>query len=100
RARPPAPPFPYTTLFRSRAPVSVGRQQDFRVAARPEAIPGGPQLVAQLDVVVDLAIEDDDELAILRAHRLVASGAQVQGGEPAKDRKSTRLNSSHQIISY
>src|SRR5205823_2574383 len=38
----------------------------------------------QLDVVVDLAIEDDDQLAILRAHGLVASRAQVQDGEPAK----------------
>src|SRR5258708_16446809 len=32
-----------------------------------------------------------------RASRLIASQA---GDEPARDRKSTRLNSSHQIISY
>ena len=68
----------------ARAPVAVGRQQDFGVAGRPEAIPGGLQLVAQLDVVVDLPIEHDDKLAVRRVHRLVAGGAQVQDGESAK----------------
>ena len=67
-----------------RAPLSVGREQDFGVAGGAEAVAGGPQLLPQLDVVVDLAVEDDDKLAILRAHRLMTGGAQVQDGESAK----------------
>src|SRR5207244_13596032 len=67
-----------------RAPLSVGREQDFGVAGGAEAVAGGPQLLPQLDVVVDLAVEDDDKLAILRAHRLMTGGAQVQDGQSAK----------------
>src|SRR5438876_3982107 len=108
RRRPPRSTlFPYTTLFRSvarseehaaaavvdderphpvqlgkafRAPVAVRREQDFGVAGGAETESGGPQLVAQLDVVVDLPVEDDDELAVLGRHGLVAGGAQVEDG--------------------
>src|SRR2546427_2612313 len=65
--------FPYTTLFRSRRLPSR-----LRVAAQdPE----------RLHAVLALARQD------LRAGRQEADGA-------ARDRKSTRLNSSHSQISY
>src|SRR2546426_6383183 len=73
--------FPYTTLFRSRA--SVG----FRSGARGDRAPTPP---APLPPPTGLAG---------RLGRLVARAA---GPPPAKalDRKSTRLNSSHLVISY
>src|SRR5256885_3089049 len=78
--------FPYTTLFRSR--VSRGRR-----GAAPPARLGGPavggdprDLRAPVSVAVAGAADDE-----------------AGGGEPrpaARDRKSTRLNSSHLVISY
>src|SRR5688572_32154527 len=60
--------FPYTTLFRSAAPV----------AAAAAAIPGtGAEVPAVAPV-----------------------GGLQEGEEGARDRKSTRLNSSHSQISY
>src|SRR5258708_18637383 len=75
--------FPYTTLFRSR-PVLVG-----------DAEPG----VA--DVEVERLFVLDRLVAFLVAFGEDAEGglAQARVAELA-DRKSTRLNSSHQIISY
>src|SRR5207244_13160278 len=78
---PPAPSpalFPYTTLFRSRA-----RLEEL-LRDRPAEAPAGPC--------------HQDRLP-LHAHR----SAPVVRGQPGLrpgDRKSTRLNSSHQIISY
>ena len=54
---------------------------DFRVGPGPEAVPGQLELSAQLDVVVDLAVEDDDDGAVLVADRLVP-GLQVYDGQP------------------
>src|SRR3712207_7275481 len=79
--------FPYTTLFRSVVPWVV--------------LPGLLAPAVGLEVVVDPV----GDLALQRAHRF-ASGA--AGGELAivvraafaRDRKSTRLNSSHANISY
>src|SRR5438034_8374165 len=62
--------FPYTTLFRSHAPV--GRLQDDRVALAD--------------------VEDDEPQAAVRGHE--------RGPRRDGDRKSTRLNSSHTVISY
>src|SRR5438105_11643599 len=65
--------FPYTTLFRSRRGLEVP-----------------PQVVGdELEVVV--ALDEEVELVLLDG------AAHVVG---AQDRKSTRLNSSHEWISY
>src|SRR5207244_10882610 len=97
---PPTPktsPFPYTTLFRSmygidaftaivNAPqaaiLAVSRMADRVVAV-------GGQAVIQPMIVFSLSCD----------HRVIdgARGAQFLA---TLDRKSTRLNSSHQIISY
>src|SRR5258708_18806518 len=75
--------FPYTTLFRSvgiTTVQSVGStlDRDLRDAIARGTIPG-PRVITSLDWITP---EDGD-------------GAARDG-----DRKSTRLNSSHQIISY
>ena len=49
---------------------------DLGVAARAEHVPERRQLGHQLPVVVDLAVEDDDDGAVLVEHRLLA-GRQV-----------------------
>src|SRR5205807_10419577 len=80
--RPPTSPlFPYTTLFRSdrrTGPGRVGRRPGGGVSARMRA---------------------DDRRVVGRRCAMLAE----RGGRPAwfgQDRKSTRLNSSHLVISY
>src|SRR5258708_30749795 len=68
--------FPYTTLFRSHV-----------VEARPR--------VAVIVVVRLPDVAERIERQLVRIAEIVA-----QHGEIRADRKSTRLNSSHQIISY
>src|SRR5207244_9812943 len=77
--------FTYTTLFRSLyANVAGGDIREIEVEAHPDDL-----LAAGLSAA-DLA----DEIG--KVHRLQPVGRTE--GQP--DRKSTRLNSSHQIISY
>src|SRR5258708_18264949 len=73
--------FPYTTLFRS--PVEF-RIAPVRVVARVTALQVG---------------EEVGRAVVVRYGRDQRDGV-VTGGERGEDRKSTRLNSSHQIISY
>src|SRR5258708_31890075 len=63
--------FPYTTLFRSARQSCVGAGADEREGDRVHDVACG-------EVPLDVEVERD----------------------PERDRKSTRLNSSHQIISY
>ena len=51
------------------------------VAARREAVPGALELVPQLAVVVELAVLDDGDPAVLVRDRLVA-GREVDDREP------------------
>src|SRR5258708_27174966 len=67
--------FPYTTLFRSIIPKKRGRSRSTSCSARATVSPQGAQLL-------------QTRIRVL----------QDEGRTP--DRKSTRLNSSHQIISY
>src|SRR3712207_8588697 len=93
--RPPRSPlFPYTTLFRS---------QDVRDVPLHVRVPADEP--AEAEPVVELAHQPADPLHPLDEPRLpgpqprrrrVAGG---QGGTD-RDRKSTRLNSSHANISY
>src|SRR3712207_8347883 len=78
--------FPYTTLFRSRAPASVRRASGIPRPAQPLVCPAhlrgerGLRVGSVALEVLDDAIDD------------------VRW--PVLDRKSTRLNSSHANISY
>src|SRR2546422_7292009 len=73
--------FPYTTLFRSIDGMGAGRP---RPVLRVELRADEPRVVGELDDLHQLAVR-------------------VQPGHPQpvlRDRKSTRLNSSHGYISY
>src|SRR5206468_11993427 len=81
---PSPPPFPYTTLFRS--PAGPGRAGSPRCSARaPAAVPAGPPAGP----------------APPRTGARVPPFARPIGpARRSRDRKSTRLNSSHDQISY
>src|SRR5258708_21752287 len=82
--------FPYTTLFRSMADAGGAHQ---RVADFIEVYPASSYL--------DLGIGPADEgiHAAPIAHAVIARDI-VDVAIDRSDRKSTRLNSSHQIMSY
>src|SRR5256885_11605433 len=82
--------FPYTTLFRSVVTQLGGDTQHARLAAQVE----------QLEDVVDaeLAKRSLDRHGLGRVRR--EDVLQVERGARVQDRKSTRLNSSHLVISY
>src|SRR5207244_6590749 len=88
---------PYTTLFRSRHRIVVAELH------RVGALPAGEGLEARL-VLGHLGERHEGlERGPLPGEGVVAVDASSLGGEVARDvaedRKSTRLNSSHQIIS-
>src|SRR5256885_11216544 len=84
--------FPYTTLFRSVArehldPAVVHAYRDFHLDLAERPLEDTPHVVIEVDQVggaLELAVDD----------RLSRHGAR------GSDRKSTRLNSSHLVISY
>src|SRR5258708_21825030 len=80
--------FPYTTLFRSHSgDPEVHGAKEVPVGE----IEGLPIRTAEGEVgCLRLAVDDAPELLALR----------IQNPDATRDRKSTRLNSSHQIISY
>src|SRR5207244_12319555 len=99
--RSPSPPlFPYTTLFRSRGlPIGQGRvgiDEPAHGALHLAEGRGGLHQSAELDGAGKIARGRDDD----REDRGDLAEAGGEPGEPLGDRKSTRLNSSHQIISY
>src|SRR5256885_16363609 len=100
--RPPRSPlFPSTTLFRSDAPAGIERQRGgARPGVGPDTAPGGAlrRRARRRRRGLDLQLRRVElgHLAILRIRfrqRLIALRGRT-------DRKSTRLNSSHLVISY
>src|SRR5207244_13473315 len=96
-ARPHSTPFPYTTLFRSRELVRDPLAKLF----------GGPIAERHREDLVGRDSLFDQPAKPLRGGEGLAS-ARPRGDQECaewtcvrrRDRKSTRLNSSHQIISY
>src|SRR5438105_12148752 len=94
RRRPPiSTPFPYTTLFRSQ--IGILEHHERRLAAELER-----QLLVRVgrsaaDRPADLRRAGKGDLVNVGMHDQCGSGLAVAG-----DRKSTRLNSSHEWISY
>src|SRR5207245_10754953 len=85
--------FPYTTLFRSEAPPVAGRILHLAVAVAPEHVGEGHEdLRARLDRAPEGLVD------VGHVHVQVAGGPDVD--KAFRDRKSTRLNSSHGSISY
>ena len=63
--------------------VEVGK--DLGVAAAAEAMAPALEVASQLVMVVELAVEDDDDRSVLVRHRLVAQRRQVDDPEPRVD---------------
>src|SRR5256885_16699195 len=90
--------FPYTTLFRSLQPVQPGRH-----AVLPRCLPAA-HVVRRVDPRPECgaaAVEAGPPPAAAPRHAVAAarSGARLPLSA-LRDRKSTRLNSSHLVISY
>src|SRR5947207_8080889 len=82
--RPPRPtPFPYTTLFRSHGRVGERRDEPAQGIGRPQAV----------------GVRERHNLAAPVRHGGVLGGGLAHPRE-VQDRKSTRLHSSHTVISY
>ena len=82
------PPHPVETTEAADAPLGVGVQRDLGVAAGAELVPERFELGAQLAVVVDLAVVDDDD-AVIGRHRLCAAG-EVDDAEAAEPEAHVR----------
>src|SRR5690348_11189727 len=66
------------------APLLIRGEYDFRVRRRFEVVLVLSELSAEFFVVVDLAVENDPELAIVAHHRLMAGRRQVEDRQTAK----------------
>src|SRR5207247_7796049 len=90
-SRPPSSTlFPYTTLFRSpnyfsTLGISLLRGRDFTDADGPDA----PRVALVNDLIARQFFPNEDPI-----------GRRFMFGHPSPDRKSTRLNSSHEWNSY
>src|SRR5699024_11670639 len=91
RPAPPPPPFPYTTLFRSQAPGLSPQSVPCGTPERREAHTEGETIMA-LERIQKIMSEQG--LCSRRAAEQIIAEGRV------KDRKSTRLNSSHVSMSY
>ena len=65
-----------------RAPLGVRVEDDLRVGLGAELRPLSLELAPQLDIVVDLAVEGEPQIAVGQAHRLVSGRGRVDDGEP------------------
>src|SRR5256885_3166153 len=74
--------FPYTTLFRSEVGEAVVERREEPALGRSLPLDGDPPGAVERVLPVD------------------GDGTRGAPGLPAADRKSTRLNSSHLVISY
>src|SRR5258708_24664149 len=96
--RPPSSPlFPYTTLFRSHASGPLVEPGDGRPRRPPRHALAGVR--GCLRGAVTMSIPGPDPRHHAR-DTLMEPGVGSGNGHGYRDRKSTRLNSSHQIISY
>src|SRR3712207_7322551 len=84
--------FPYTTLFRSLIAMSEGASEDtFKVGLAYAKAIGGTR-----GGVIKTTIAEETETDLFGEQAVLCGGASAL----VKDRKSTRLNSSHANISY
>src|SRR5205085_8595459 len=93
---PGSPPFPYTTLFRSLVLLIVlglALSSDSGKGPKEEEETKGPAAIKRIDVEVE-----DVRKLVSAGKQELRDAENLEGA--AKDRKSTRLNSSHSQISY
>src|SRR5256885_10421211 len=87
--------FPYTTLFRSRGP---SWQPTYRAQLDPAK---GTVAIERLALVAQNSGEDWSQVQLLLSTGQPSRSTQARLPNPwTLDRKSTRLNSSHLVISY
>src|SRR5207249_9044644 len=94
--RPPhrSPPFPYTTLFRSRVP-GIAQVTVFGAGQYAMRLWVKPAQLATLNITVP------EIISAVNNQNTVNPAGRIGGlPVPPGDRKSTRLNSSHVSISY
>src|SRR2546422_1205057 len=87
--------FPYTTLFRSHQPLTVllvQVREHLSVRRTAERVAAALEISAQLAVVVDLAVVDHEDVAVLIGHRLPPRGGQVDEREPAAHQLAVRVS--------
>src|SRR5207253_10296380 len=97
---PPPTPFPYTTLFRS---AGIPKMRIEEAAARTQArIDSGAQTIVGVN---KFQVADQAEIEVLKVDNRSVRESQIAKlarlkaeRDPAADRKSTRLNSSHVAI--
>src|SRR5207244_13189752 len=92
--------FPYTTLFRSMATGQLPFQGKHTMALLTSLALDHPPAPAKLNPAIPLALSKLIQRLLAKgvADRPASARAVVQAIEVIEDRKSTRLNSSHQII--
>src|SRR3712207_9208892 len=97
--RPPRSPlFPYTTLFRSTGNATADATRAQAEALREHGTELlRQQVIEQLPAIVRAAAEP---LAAISQMTVISSDGNATGALGQRDRKSTRLNSSHANISY
>src|SRR5256885_12871144 len=96
RRPPKSTPFPTPTLFRSKA---LPRRSDRNVVARRRSI-GGDGIAAALPDWLGWPVQNSPPEAAMKTIPWLAALVAAALATPAGDRKSTRLNSSHLVISY
>ena len=83
-------------------------QQHLRIGGRAETHAFGLELLAQRRIVVDLAVEDDDEPSVFADHWLRSALREIEDGKPAMaktappiltppDPRSVRPASTHRL---
>src|SRR5256885_10993049 len=88
--------FPYTTLFRSAGQQRAHAVEDGLEHGGDQRLEQGAQGAGAGEVVV--AVEQGLDLGAVGVDRVQV--LRVRGQQLGQDRKSTRLNSSHLVISY
>src|SRR6185436_11995071 len=79
------------------APLFVRVHDDFGVGVRGKAVAGGFEIPAELLEVVDLAVEDDRDAAVLVVDRLM-SGRDVDDAQPPHAEADPRLHERSLIV--
>src|ERR1700730_11532386 len=74
---------------RLKPPPLDHRQQNLRIATPDEVLALAFEFPPQRSVIVDLAIERNDEPAAVRKHRLPARVGKVDDGEPAMPERNS-----------
>jgi hypothetical protein len=77
------------------APLAIAFDEHFRIRLAGKNVAARFEFRAQLAEVVDRAVEDDADRAVLREHRLSPGLAQIEDGEAAMRERAARRPTLH-----